>query len=436
MLIKILNDEELGNPTLVKEYLEDSFKRRKAQKSYKLYINICKIYDHYPEVIKGLLDNIPSLGYYKDYFYIFMFSRSNSLNNYIMKIVVDRIRKDMELIKKNKLDDISTCGKFLPRENGSIDKRIKFVDKFIRIYYPDINPLTAKRRYRRMKTQINDKLGTLEQKMSTKQYSKIDYSKVSPYALYKNKHNILKHPEAKESLDEYLLDSLKTSNLHNFIKELLSEKNSLEVIEEIWQTNNYLEEIPQIKKIIGSMRCIIDLSKNTFNHDMQYFTIGLALLVDKYSQFENKIMICGDNNFIKLNGSIIDKAKMLLQSAGAYNELTLDLIKYPELLDNKSNVLVITSKKILPVVSNKIIHLKINNSHKYDLVYYYNHNKRTWENNNINLREYKIARIKINKVTDIMNEIIYYDKMVKDLKKITLFGIMIVVIIMILLCLN
>ena len=66
----IITKENLGDQEFVKEYLEFSFYKRKPQKDVKLYKNICRIYEVYPETIKELLTNIPRLGYYKDYFHI------------------------------------------------------------------------------------------------------------------------------------------------------------------------------------------------------------------------------------------------------------------------------------------------------------------------------------------------------------------------------
>lgn len=70
----ILSNEQLNDPSFVKEYLEFSFKKRRPEKDAKLYINICKIYEKYPETIQELLDNINKLGYYKDYFHILKYS--------------------------------------------------------------------------------------------------------------------------------------------------------------------------------------------------------------------------------------------------------------------------------------------------------------------------------------------------------------------------
>ena len=135
MFKKILNDIQLKDIELVKEYLKFSFRQRKAKKDYKLYINICRIFDVYPDTIKELLDNIPTLGYYKDYFYVLKFSRNATLSKYIYDIVVKQLKIDMQHIKSKQNDKITTLGKWLPRETSKINKETNFIDNFTEIFY-------------------------------------------------------------------------------------------------------------------------------------------------------------------------------------------------------------------------------------------------------------------------------------------------------------
>ena len=68
---------------------------------------------------------------------------------------------------------ISTLGKWLPREKSSINKKCGFVDKFCKLFFPKIkNKFQARREYRKTKTLINQKLGTIETKICGKLYKK------------------------------------------------------------------------------------------------------------------------------------------------------------------------------------------------------------------------------------------------------------------------
>ena len=54
---KILNDVDLGDQTIVSEWIQHKLKSRKPFKGHRFYINICKIYNNYPNLIEELLDN-------------------------------------------------------------------------------------------------------------------------------------------------------------------------------------------------------------------------------------------------------------------------------------------------------------------------------------------------------------------------------------------
>lgn len=372
----ILHDDELTNIDTVKEYLQYSFRQRKPKKDYKLYINICKIYDHYPETIKELLNNIPTLGYYKDYFYILMFSRNSNLDDYIYNIVVKQLKEDLQNLKLKK--EISTLGKWLPREKCKINQKCGFIDKFNALFYPDItDKFTARRRYRKMKTMLNNKLGTLEAKMCTKKYEEIDFNKVSHMALKRNTESLMKHDECKIKLDEHETATLNKMTLSEFMKELVSETHPVDKMDKLWEHNRFRMEIPYIDKLMANSVCIIDLSKDTFSNNAEFFTIGMALLIDKFSTLDNKVIICNDN-VMKLDGNILDKVKKLLQYVGPCRGI--DVNKYYDLVmkfnpNNKcKNIVFVTTKKINDIESfsdkNITMLQYIPDYNSYDIVYY------------------------------------------------------------------
>lgn len=328
----ILNDEELTDIDTVKSYLLFSFKNRRPKKDYKLYINICKIYNLYPKTIMELLNNIPSLGYYKDYFYILMFSRNVTLDDHIYDIVIDQLHQDLNNLKNKQ--PISTIGKWLPRENSKINKQCNFIDKFNKLFYPNAtDKFNARRRYRKLKTMLNNKLGTLEAKMCTKQYSEIDFNKVAPMALKRNTNALMKHDECVVKLDSFETNTLKKMSLSEFTKELLENKHPVNKMITLWEHNRFRTEIPYIDKVITNAICIIDLSKDTFGNNGENFTFGIALLVDHFSVLDKRIIICNDN-VIKLDGNVVDKAQQLLKYVGPCKPI--DIEKYYTLVMSKN----------------------------------------------------------------------------------------------------
>lgn len=315
---KILNDDDLKNPDFVKEYLTFSFHAKRPKKDFKLYINICKIHDHYPDTIKELLNNIPQLGYYKDYFFIYNFSKSDSLNNYILDLVIKQLRQDIDNLKQGK--EVSTIGKFLPRENSKLNDKNSFIDAFCAKFYPDREINNAKRKYRKLKTTLNEKLGTLEPLICTKQFDKINFNKVSQMALKNNKNSVLITDEMKAKFDQHETEQLKKLSLASFIKEVLTNKHSVEKMQNLWEHNRFCMEIPFIYRLISNSVCIVDLSKDAFNSNSQYFTLGITLLIDQFSLIKNKTIVC-KNSIVTLKGNILERAIQLLTYCGPCKEL-------------------------------------------------------------------------------------------------------------------
>jgi hypothetical protein len=364
----ILNDDDILNKETVGDYLEQSFKRRRAKKDFELYINICKIYDKYPSTIEELLNNIPTLGYYKDYFYILMFSRNKALDKYILDIIIKQVNEDLQNIKDKRV--ISTLGKWLPRENCKINKKINFIDTFNQVFYPNVPQLTARKRYRKLKSMLNKEIGTIEAKMCTNQYQGIDFSKVSPVALKRNRNAILRNEEGKLALEKYELDELKKKDLHSFIREVTTNIYSINTLQDVWDHNRYCMEIPYIDKIIGKSTCFIDLSKDSFSTNLYYHGIGMALLVNDFSNTEHKVFV-GDSQLIKLDGcgNVVDKVNHLLTLCGPCK---FDLEKISNI--TSQTYIFVTNKEInYEYFNNKkitILHFSKQEHDKYEITYY------------------------------------------------------------------
>lgn len=368
MFKKILNYTQLHDTNVVKDYLKFSFRQRKAKKDYKLYINICKIYNVYPDTIKELLNNIPVLGYYKDYFYILSFSRNQKLDQHIYNIVSSQLKKDMEYIKNGQHNKITTMGKWIPKESSTINKKIDFVDKFNKIFYPGVSKFTARKEYRKMKTFINDTLGTLEAKLCTKKYDDINFSKVSYNALKRNEQKLLTIDVCKQKLELHIETQMKQLPIAEFIKNLLTEKIPVNIMEKTWNTTKYIEQIPYNKFLKeNNFKCILDLSKDTYNHSMQHFAVGCALA------FGN-VHVCNEGT-LKLDGDILERSKHIMRHSGPCK--SVDVTNYIDPLSNNHNMLFITDKELnnidkLNVNNTMITQFKLKNKYTYDVISYKN----------------------------------------------------------------
>ena len=346
--IKIFQDTDLDDIEKVKQYLQYSLKWRRTKKDFKLYINICVIFERYPETIKNILVNIPTLGYYKDYFYVLMFSKNVILNEFIYDIIIRQLSLDVENLKSDK--SISTLGKWLPREKSQINRRCNFIDKFNVRFFPNIkSKITARKHYRKLKTNLNEKLGTIESKICTQEFDKINYDKVAPYALKKLRPILLKNDISRHNLDIHETKLLTQMSLSEFTREIVIAKHSAEKIIDIWNktisinTIKKLEsQIPNILDMMKNSICIADLSNDTYSINGEFTTIGLILLINQYAT-DNQIFI--SNCQPKLNGNIIDNASEIIKYIGPSQEFDLKTL-ISDSSNQPSCVIIITTQQL------------------------------------------------------------------------------------------
>lgn len=350
----ILSNDVLKDPEFVKEYLAFSFYKRRPEKDPKLYINICRIYEVYPDTIKELLNNINRLGYYKDYFHILKHTNPKSdlqknLIAYIYDLIIQQISEDITNMKKK--SKISTLGKYLPREKAKLNLKINFIDRFNEVMFPHATQFTARKNYRQLKTEFNNYLGTLESKLATKDYSKINFDKVSHYALTNNMKVIESHPDAAQKFKDYRSSQLKSGTLTYFISCVLSHEYDEAEIEKVWEYNRFLMDIPGLNyEFVSNAAIIIDLSKDTFGFKFEYFTIGLALLVNQFSLLENKVFLAGHGLIdFSEHKTITSKCDYLMKLCGPTKEIVLT--NYLETVQNVNNN---TCKNLIFVTSKDI----------------------------------------------------------------------------------
>jgi hypothetical protein len=342
---RILLEEEIQDVDQIKNYITKSFNRKKTRKSNKLYINLCNIYELYPAFVENILDNMPNIGYYKDYFHILSFSNNYKLNNYIYSIVIKQVTEDLDNLKINK--QISTIGKWLPKEGSKIDRKIKFVDKFNVLVWgkSSLSKFHFRKKYRQMRSMLNEKLGTLESLMCTKQYDKIDLNKVSMNAVQRHKTHLLTHPEMVPKYHEFQVNKLTNMNLFDFVKEIGSPNYDGEIMEQVWNEQNYHVLIPYINQHINNMICVVDMSKDMFTNNAHYLSIGIALLVDKFSSHKNKVIIGKDIIQFDTNSTLSEKKNKILKYSGP---CAIDILQYQKLININDDyvLLVITDKQV------------------------------------------------------------------------------------------
>ena len=186
---------------------------------------------------------------------------------YIIKLIIDEIyipqmiedRKNMSINKS-----ISLCGKWLPRESS---KEFKWLSRIIAIkYYNYVYRINAKKNikyscYRKLITEFNKYLDTTQIHMTSKNWDKIEFNKVTAQTIFKNKESFLNKNEihekhrniCKNNFLNYIVQqkennkSLKGKNImpHYLVKEILKnnqiDNNEIDIINLQW--NGLLESL-------------------------------------------------------------------------------------------------------------------------------------------------------------------------------------------------
>jgi hypothetical protein len=219
-----------------------------------------------------------------------------------------------------------------------------------------------------MKTQLNQRLGTLESLMCTNNHDNINFNKVSHSALSRHKHHLVKREGVGEKLDNFEMTKLSKMSLYDFMNEVFHSNYSIEQLEHVWLAGNYHFDIPYVNKMIDNMICVIDLSKDMFTNNAHYLVIGIALLVNKMSG--TNVIVCTDSviSFEGVN-DVIGKKDMLLKYCGPCKAITVSA--YMKMVnDNNKTLLFVTNKKINVDVQDKVVQLIPYYNNNYDVIMY------------------------------------------------------------------
>lgn len=333
----ILCKTQLENIEHVKNYLDYKLKWRKSRKHPTFYINISNIYDYHPQLILEIIQNIHSLGYYKDYFHILFFSKNIELHNEIYLLVLHQLEEDIKNMEL--MWPISTLGKWLPSEKSKINKQTNFINLFSKLLYPDIKSnITRRKKYRQLKTRINNYLGTLESNICTGNYHKINLYKIPHDSVIRNIDTLRKNMD-DEKIDKYLINYLSKLTLNKFIKMIIKtypEKYPHNVINLAWNENKFENEVNHIRKYLTETdyTFILDLSKNTFEHNY-LFLFGMFLLI-KREYPSSKFMINLTEYIFRDN--LVDNITTFMENIGYWSIDDLSLYE-------KDNVIILSNNQ-------------------------------------------------------------------------------------------
>jgi hypothetical protein len=236
----IVEAEKNNNQEMLRDLFLMTFHKRNCRggegEKLLFYKLILEIYTYYPITICELIKFFPHYGYYKDYFEIWnmicnldltdnqRYQTYNPLITCIVQEIIRQLRKD----SATDSTDISLLSKWLPREGSHYDRKcfwynlnspyrykaVTYIANLLHNYQPDyINSKFNNwciMKYRKTIATLNKKLNISEVLMCAKQYSSIEFDKVSSKAMknytkafLNEKNNTLLNAEDEEKGNRY-----------------------------------------------------------------------------------------------------------------------------------------------------------------------------------------------------------------------------------------
>jgi hypothetical protein len=214
------------------------------------------IYQYYPEQLDSFIPFIPHYGSWRDIVLLIINGTEQSRCR-LYEFIIEGLRKDIDLLDKEKTNELSFVAKWCPKEGSASDKKCSAARECAKRLYPELyaeNFTMALRKYRQDVSRLNKALHTTEVIMCNKQFSKINFNDVPKKALIKYNRAFLnvsvmdenetRHPddddrrECRIHYEQYLCNknTKSTKNKTEFDTLLLNE-----IIDKIQKTSNHAE---------------------------------------------------------------------------------------------------------------------------------------------------------------------------------------------------
>lgn len=320
----------LEDKNQVRNYLIYKLSNNRLFKGNKFYTNLIKLYGVYPEIIIDIIDKLPELTYYKDYFRILYLSKNEELNQHIYQILLDQIKRDIENYNKN--EPISTLAKWLPRKGREYDRKLNFVNKFGEMLFGKINRIQIFRKYQKTVANLTKVINPIEINLCSNQLSQVDLNKVTTKNYYTYKQKFMKHSELSEQLNEVKNLEINTMNYHQFILKVLWLSNlndykkkfydhEIKIIEDIWE-NNFFKYTENLSYDVNNKYLILDLNTNMFNN-MKNDIIKISLLFLRVNDY---VVINKKNPIIIKRKSLFESLEEIIKNIGLSLILNMDNI--------------------------------------------------------------------------------------------------------------
>lgn len=351
-------------------------KNGKGEKKVSRELFLC-LYEYFPKTLELLVSKLPEYGYWRDLSEILLdisvdLKKYGQLKTIILNTFVEQLRIDWdnyelwekdksEAIKEgkqfNRVLNISILAKWIPKENGQYDKRIKVAKELAKILFPNefkVKFNIAMAKYRNIVVKLNAAINTTETLMCERKFSQIQFKIVPGKCLNKYKcaflnivgnstiehvrhindedriecrKNLLNHLQNK-SLSKISKDSNITNKLfiHDIVERLMPQNISklnneeIDILESYWKNIN-----DEYKKLIDDNQ--ISLADGIILSDMSgsmsgkpiTISISAALFISSFLKepFSDRFISFDTNpNWyaIDKNDNLVDKINMIIKT--------------------------------------------------------------------------------------------------------------------------
>jgi Domain of unknown function (DUF2828) len=192
-----------------------------------------------------IITNIHKYASYQSYFYLMSVTGNAKLENIIFATLMNRLKDDIDNYKQNK--EISNLAKWMPREGSFFDRKLNFVNRFVKRFYKIDNEDkikyldSYKKAYRKILTMLNQRLGTIEVALCN-QNIEINFNNLTPTSINKYFNHFMNDQNQKNRFLDFLkcrYIKMDKDILKYIWDEHIIHEQDKQIVNEIWNFIKY-----------------------------------------------------------------------------------------------------------------------------------------------------------------------------------------------------
>lgn len=330
-MVRGIRDADRFN-NFIRYYLEV----RKTKKRYKFYKVFVRSHKFHKDLVEDIIINIKDLGYWKDYMFLLLAGKNfPQVREFIYNFLHKKLLEDIERYNSN--EQITTLAKWLPRENSSFDKKIKFVNVFSNILFPGYKNSTRKKKYRQLVSKLCNHINIAERDIPKKTFSNINFHQL-PYGSFRKNYKIfIKEDSLLPKVKNYIYRHYIKYDVHGFFDKAYKSHESYDDIHKesvlkAFEDNKekYYNEIVEGLKIDlkpkEGIDILVRLDKDIFTGEK--ITDVLSVLILLYEFNDINIIVSEKAPYIlDINGDIFEIFGQINMACGPYHKNSIHDIK-------------------------------------------------------------------------------------------------------------